>query len=670
MRLCSAEIARRLLGRAATAGKSLRLTGGLLFLLFALTVHAEPAWAQRSSDNALASAEDAFGTTVGNETIGLYTSRDVRGFDPTQAGNVRLEGLYFDRQLPPPSEVLVGRLVSGSSVRVGLSAQSYPFPAPTGIADVHLRIPGDKQVVSLVTGYGPYTKYFGELDSQIPLIAGKLGIGLGAGGGHDAAGHGGKSTFYAGAVIVRWRPSESVEIIPFWSEKFTDHLHARPSIYTAGSFIPPRIRRHTRYVQDWAVNDLDESNYGIIARATLWDDWTVRAGVFRSLVERARGANNLFQNTQPDGTADHVVSLFPSQQYGSVSGEVRVSRTLTTGKFRHRVHFAGRGRDVRRRIAGLTSVSLGKQVIGVPQVPIPQPTVTFGEQVRDHIRQQTGGIAYEGLWLGVGELSVGVQKTGYRRTLRHPGRPDDLTRDSPWLYNATLALYATEKLAVFGSYTRGMEESGDAPNYASNRGEGLPASRTSQVDAGLRYHFTPRISAVSTVFEVKKPYFNLNTANLFTRVGKVRHRGVEVSFSGKPIDGLTIVAGTVFLQARIAGEAVDQGRVGRVPIPRIPRTSRLNVEYGPAAWSGLSVDTQLEDYSSRVASIDNLARIPARTTLSVGGRYRFKVGETRALIRVQVQNITNTWGWDINNMQLAFEAIDSRRVSASLTFDF
>ena len=54
-------------------------------------------WAQRTADNAMEAASDAFGTTVGNESIGLYSPGDVRGFNPIQAGNVRIEGLYFAR---------------------------------------------------------------------------------------------------------------------------------------------------------------------------------------------------------------------------------------------------------------------------------------------------------------------------------------------------------------------------------------------------------------------------------------------------------------------------------------------------------------------------------------------------------------------------------------------
>ena len=39
-----------------------------------------PAWAQRADDNAVKSAEDAFGTSIGTENIGLYRPVEVRGF--------------------------------------------------------------------------------------------------------------------------------------------------------------------------------------------------------------------------------------------------------------------------------------------------------------------------------------------------------------------------------------------------------------------------------------------------------------------------------------------------------------------------------------------------------------------------------------------------------------
>lgn len=46
----------------------------------------------RAAENAVRQAGDAFGTTIGQEEIGLYSSDDVRGFSPQAAGNVRMPG--------------------------------------------------------------------------------------------------------------------------------------------------------------------------------------------------------------------------------------------------------------------------------------------------------------------------------------------------------------------------------------------------------------------------------------------------------------------------------------------------------------------------------------------------------------------------------------------------
>ena len=103
----------------------------------ALLSNPQVAFAQRTGENPVASAEDAFGTSVGNERVGLYSPFNARGFSPVQAGNVRINGMYIDYQAD-----LSERLMSGSNVRVGLTAQGYPFPAPTGVADFSLRLPG------------------------------------------------------------------------------------------------------------------------------------------------------------------------------------------------------------------------------------------------------------------------------------------------------------------------------------------------------------------------------------------------------------------------------------------------------------------------------------------------------------------------------------------------
>ena len=70
--------------------------------------------AQHASDDPVASASDGFGLTLGLESIGLYGPGFVRGFNPQTAGNVRIDGLYFDQQ-----GALSNRVVEGSTIQIG-----------------------------------------------------------------------------------------------------------------------------------------------------------------------------------------------------------------------------------------------------------------------------------------------------------------------------------------------------------------------------------------------------------------------------------------------------------------------------------------------------------------------------------------------------------------------
>ena len=121
-----------------------------------------PRLAQRADENAVKAADDAFGTSVGNEKIGLYSASDVRGFSPVNAGNIRIEGLSVTEH-----GGFTNRIVSGSTIRVGLTAQGYPFPAPTGIADYSLRSSGNDAIFSPVIYLGPYGTAQVDLDAQI-----------------------------------------------------------------------------------------------------------------------------------------------------------------------------------------------------------------------------------------------------------------------------------------------------------------------------------------------------------------------------------------------------------------------------------------------------------------------------------------------------------------------
>src|SRR5579862_6686790 len=97
----------------------------LVWAIAALVTWSASAAETRTNTNVVFAAEDAFGITLGPESLGLYNPGGVRGFSPLTAGNARIDGLYFDQQ-----GQMLDRLVSDTRIRVGLSAVNFPWPAP------------------------------------------------------------------------------------------------------------------------------------------------------------------------------------------------------------------------------------------------------------------------------------------------------------------------------------------------------------------------------------------------------------------------------------------------------------------------------------------------------------------------------------------------------------
>jgi iron complex outermembrane recepter protein len=644
----------------------MRLCGLRLVLLFCLAVVlARPALAQRADDNAVTAAEDAFGATIGNESIGLYSTSQVRGFSPVTAGNVRIEGLYFDRQgtVPP-------RLVEGSTIRVGLSAQSHPFPAPTGIVDYRLQKAGDERLLSIVTALNPYSSPSIELDAKLPIVRERLGLAAGISYAHEEYYDGADAPFWRAAVVPRWRPTEDIEVTPFWSVVRGRDEEVAPTIVTGGSWLPPEIERRRYFGQQWSDVERQSANYGVVTKARMGRDWALAAGIFESVYNLERGFAELYVGTTPDGTTRELVIADPQQRYASTSGELRLTRSIVQGPRLHVLHASFRAREQENRYGGSTApIDLGVRRLG-ESAPVPRPVdFEFSERTHDTVRQSTVALGYEGRWRGIGEASLGLQRTDYEKRIDQPDLPSAATRDDPWLVNATIAAHVSEQVAVYASYTRGLEESGIAPADAANRNEALPAIRTRQIDAGVRWAVTPALKLVAGAFEVEKPYFTTDERNVFTTLGTVRHRGVELSFAGTPTEMLSVVVGAVLMEPRVTGEAVETGRVSEKPVGQTSRHLRANAEYRLPMAPALSFDVAVANYGDRKASRDGRSEVPGYTLIDVGARYRFKLADMPATLRVQAANVTDVFIWNVNGNN-SFGLTDERRYSAQLTVDW
>lgn len=617
--------------------------------------------AQRVSDNAVAGAEDAFGVSIGNERVGLYSSSEVRGFSPITAGNIRLEGLYIDRPA-----AFTDRLVASNVVRVGLAAQTYLFPAPTGVVDYKVRPSGARALLSVMGGYGPMGGGRLELDGQVPLGP-RLGLVAGAAVFRDEYASGADADLASYAVAARWRPNDDSLVLPFWSRVDTWDREATPIYVAAPGVIPPEVRRRRDMGPGWADYRNVATNAGLLGHTRLPWDVRVAAGLFRSDQDTRENHAHVLTEVQADGRARRRITRDPAQGLASTSGELRFSRSVVEGPRAHDVHLSFRGRERTGRYGGGATIDYGATTVS-EVLNVPEPEVALSAQTREQVRQSTLGLAYDGRWRDLGSLSLGLQRTDYRKVVRRPASAQTVSADSAWLYNAAASWRVTQRLAVYASTTRGLEESGLAPDSAANRTQALPAILTDQWDAGLHWILSENLRLVAGAFEVKKPYFAPDDANVFRQQGVVRHRGVEMSLTGTPTPGLSLVAGAVLMRPRVTGEPVDAGRLGKRPVGQAARTLTLS-----GTWNlppdGLALTFAASHHSARPADQLDRARTPAATILDVGLRYRFDVGRTPALLRLQVTNVADTFDWKIVSSG-AFEVNPPRAATLFLTVDF
>jgi iron complex outermembrane receptor protein len=648
----------------------LTAAGRQLFLAAGLLLWSGASYAQRANENALASADDAFGISVGNDQIGLYSSGNVRGFSPETAGNVRTEGL----SVTEPGG-FSGRIVSGSVIRVGITAQNYPFPAPTGIADFSLRTAGDHALLSAVGISGPLENRRIELDGQIPIVAGRLGVAGGIAGNLAEGFCCGHANEISAGAVLHWKPANNIEIKPFYGLiTVWDDRTSVPLYVTAGPFLPPRIPRRFTPL-DWAKGRFILQMTGSVASVSLSDNWSVKAGLFWWNESTPRSFQDLYDDVQPDGSAHRFVVATHDQDAKAISGEIRSTWVVNDGPRRHFFILDAKGRTTNRAFGGSDLVDLGSADI-FQMADFPKPTLAFGSLSEDRVHQLTPGLGYQLVWRGVGGLSLNVQRPQYRDETTTPlSSGTVVSKANPWLFSGNAILIPSRSLAVYGGYTMGLEEGAAAPANAINRSSPTPALQTSQRDFGVRYRVTPALTLIAGLFDVRKPYFNLDDQQFYRQLGEERHRGVEISLSGQLGKDLTIVSGAVLTDAKVIGEAVTSGLIGPRPVGSTPRNLLLSLEWRPPQIRAVSLRVSVNNHGPTVATGhvftslgDRQLTVPAATSIDFNGRYRFRVSHHDSSLQLSVGNLLNSGEWRVA-ADSAFTFASEREIQLVFSID-
>lgn len=624
--------------------------------IFAGAAIAAPAAAQ---DNALRSAADAFGERVGVEQIGLYNEGQVRGFDLNNSGAYRINDAYFAR-----SAGLNDPVLAGVSVRVGVNATRLAYPAPSGVVNYRLREPTGANGFSVGAGLRDFGTHTVELNGSWRDEADRFGL---AGGlvwrpvVRWAPGTEGEAL--DGGLVGRWRLSDRQTLRAFATAYVRDYdgdWAAKP----ADGATPPKVRRQHNYSPDWARVDATNANFGALYSGA-FGPWSVDLSAFHSVFDVRRSDFTLLE-IRADGSAEATTFLNPAKTNTADSAEARVGRVFQTGDFSHLVSASVRARRSDVELASGLATPLGPLTLATDVAPSSEPEWR-GDHGRDVVEQVTASVGYGLVWADRLQVRLGAHRTRYDKQLLtvdgvHTRRIEEST-----LYNASAVWSLSPRTSLFGSWVTGLEESGVAPQNATNGNEVLAPVEAEQFELGVRHAFADNLTIIGAVFEVSKPTTGMRADGSFGFVGEVRHRGVEASLAGR-LDGRTsVVLGAVAFQPKVSGDLVDAGLVGDRAAGVSDFVANASIER--QLGDGWSVDAQLSYDSARWGDVRNSFRTPGQALLNLGARRRFELGGRPAQFRLLASNVTGSAGWWASRSGL-FYPVAPPTVRAMLTANF
>ena len=157
---------------------------------------------------------------------------------------------------------------------------------------------------------------------------------------------------------------------------------------------------------------------------------------------------------------------------------------------------------------------------------------------------------------------------------------------------------------------------------------------------------TPKLKIIAGVFELEKPYFNLDANNVDRELGVQRLEGRRVLGCGRGDrepqrqHRRSRTAAVGITGPNLAADGVGSVAVGQ---PRLMYVATAN--YALPWWPAASLDVRVVHIWSAPESVDNAVYTRPATSLTIGGRYKFTAFGRNSTLRVQVQNVlaTNLW---------------------------
>ncbi|HUQ50532.1 MAG TPA: TonB-dependent siderophore receptor [Terriglobales bacterium] len=424
---------------------------------------------------------------------------------------------------------------------------------------------------------------------------------------------------YDVAPSLLWKPSSKSQVL-YQMERLDDDRRPDRGIPSVNG-VPAgvRVREYYGYPQDDILRN-QVTSHSLKAEHS-FSRWTVR-NLFHYT-----GYDNRFSNTQPNGTfLQGGVIMVRRQQYHSTSDQQNLfnqMEAITKLAFlgmRHTLlmgtEYGGQARDFVRFNGTAANVTLLDPVLTRPVYSVVAANISQfnGTVAAGYLQDQ---IDFGLKW----KATIGGRFDHYRQSLndRTPLNKDLARTDRQWSPRAGLVYQPTNWAALYGSFSRSFQPSGEGLSLAANN-QDLKPEISQNYEVGAKFDLlSGRISTNFAVFRLERNNIKTTDPSDSTKlvlVGKQKTDGAELSFTGKLARGWDVYGGYALLSTRIvrsntlaSGIRTEGKRAAHVPL------NSMNLWSTYAYKSGFGFGGGLVYNDDRFTGNDNIVTLPGYVRL-------------------------------------------------------
>ncbi|MFT4099477.1 MAG: TonB-dependent siderophore receptor [Burkholderiaceae bacterium] len=204
-----------------------------------------------------------------------------------------------------------------------------------------------------------------------------------------------------------------------------------------------------------------------------------------------------------------------------------------------------------------------------------------------------------------------------------------------------------QNLTTYATYIESLEAGSVVGTAYLNENEILDPYVSKQYEIGTKYSLNDRALISVALFRIEKANsYVIDTTPLPTlsQDGKQTHQGIEVGFTGRVTDNLSLIAGGTLMDLKV-NKADNPALEGKKPTSAAGRMAKVYAEYRFPGVPGLSLSGGAYYTGKKYNNALNTDIVPAYTLFDAGLRYTTRVGGHPTTFNFMVQNITDKVYW-------------------------